>query len=926
MKKAPVLAAILGITLGGCSGGGGSTAINTNDDGEILSVLTEGYTLPTEISAVPVDSEASVTGVRAASGFVSRIQTLVAGIAVADLPATSDYAKSTTTKFVDEKALKQFDIIEQVMKAAAQTHYDEEENINAGPYKAMIAWIDEGDGGREVKTLEPWVVDSRMIVLDGRDVNRVLVWIEEPDEENGGTRLVKAEFKIYTPAETNADGSYENYGEWDLNVAFTEDGSGFFVASSRVDGDVNTIMLHEREEDGDVRGILVRSGASGHGLVSHPDWDSCFGPGSDPENCVPPIKTAQYAYNSAYVAVDGDIGDGNVTPIYKDRDPDSSVEMTRRYGLFYADAGSDHAAGEDVQKTHTFGFPVSYVDDNSVRHFSYYGAWQGRHQLWGDSLEEGTTVVRQDRGPQQTAETYTASAPFNGTLTKRLLVEGELSDIQGIPVETWINKHYDLRFSGGAWEYCDGWVDWSNQNPTCMNFDGSQSNFQNFTDFGSLVVSPSDRKNVHIGRWDQDANQPLDYKYLAVDPQVAGVTYTVPGFYRVQQDQSTNFQPVLLPGGVYTPSEGDNLWVDIGGSIYVQYVGNFDGPVTTTGWVQKTLLSFDEQTWTPTFDPTGNSEFTPEPGRDYYINSRGANFVVKRKDDGAITSDSYEVMVELQSAANPVNYNSLLPPDTAYLRAPWRPEVRYSFDTDETDDNFLKLVYASDDPNTQDVDESTIETVLTSGEWGLRAYNDGADNVAGNDDDQPLMADGTGVTVDQWGVPTNPDQRPVEFNWEYSTDPNGWGVQRYLLDENGDYVVLDDPILLQPIQLTNGAGTTKTLALQFDGWMHGLPDLYFELSKNDWQMSSEISDKVINIPAGTVVTDAIDDSTKYYVKPLEVSVFLAEVPGTTPDLPDIGAADAVNLLDVPDFVSHGMGDLPTDVEVKYSEGKPVGGL
>jgi hypothetical protein len=362
--------------------------------------------------------------------------------------------------------------------------------------------------------------------------------------------------------------------------------------------------------------------------------------------------------------------------------------------------------------------------------------------------------------------------------------------------------------------------------------------------------------------------------------------------------------------------------VDIGGSIYIQYVGDYDGPVTTTGWVQKQLESFDEQTWTPSFDPAGDSEFTPEPGRDYYINNRGANFIVKRMDDVTpITAGKYEVMVELQTAANPVNYGSILPAGSAYLRAPWRPEVRYTLNTYAASANFLKLIYATDDPNTQDVDESAVETVLSGGEWGLRAYTD--NGTAGDlTDDAPLMANGTAVTVDQWGVPTDPDLRPVEFNWEYSTDDNGWGVQRYLLDGEGDYVLLSDPIQLQPIQATNGAGEPKTVALQFDGWMHGLPDLYFELSKNNWQMSQEISDKVINIPAGTEVTDSSDGTTKYYVKPLEISVFLAEVPDTTPGVPDITDADAVDLADVPNYVAHGMGDMP-EAEVKYSEGKPV---
>jgi len=90
---------------------------------------------------------------------------------------------------------------------------------------------------------------------------------------------------------------------------------------------------------------------------------------------------------------------------------------------------------------------------------------------------------------------------------------------------------------------------------------------------------------------------------------------------------------------------------------------------------------------------------------------------------------------------------------------------------------------------------------------------------------------------------------------------------------------------------------------------------------NNWQMSAEISDKVISIPAGTAVTDGAGQG--YYLKPLEVSVFLDLVPDTTVGLPDLTTADAVDLTAVPVFVNHNMGAKPTGTAVLYSEGNPV---
>lgn len=941
-----VIAAALGLSACG-GGGGGSTASSgtTNSDGEVLSSLSTGYSLPSEISAVPTDN--SSTAASLSRGLGSSLRALARAVAVSSLPADSDYNKAQTRKFVEERELEQFDIIETVMNAVAQTHYDDAANINNGPYKVMIAWEDENNGV-SVKQLQPWVVDSRMIVVNGQDVNRLLAWIEEVDPATGQPSLIKAEFKIYQSPTVNADGSYADYGEWDLNVKFnandaataSDTTSNFFAATARIVNGQTILKINNsetRDEQGTTmtfnnKAVMYRSGTAGYGKVAYTDMDCTT------NGCTPVDKEAAYAYNADYLGVQ--VGTDPV--VYKDRN--GKTEFTRRYGLFYAneDTANGITAGDDIEKHNAFGFPLRYTDSNNLTQHAYYGAWQGRHQLWGGGpngggLAAGVTVTREDRGPNQTAESYVTSAPFQGTLTKRTLAAASLSDILNIPVETFINKHFDLNYDGtaGAWKYCDGFLDYSTNPPTCSDpGTNSPKDMSRFTDFGSLQVASGDRKNVRIGRWDPSANNgsggEINYVYLTTADGA-----TSDGFYEASEDMQTHQFTAISPLALYTPADGDSMYVDIGGSIYISYTGEFSGQTTTTGWVQKTLQSFDEQTWTPTFASGGDTPFTPEMGRDYYINNQGANFVVKRTGT-ADAASSYEVNIELQTAANPVNFSSILPTGTSYLRTPWRPEVRFTLDTDPSSSNFLKLVYANDDPSTTNVDESATPTVYTSGEWGLQAYTD---NGTPSDftDDAPLMADGTAVTVDGFGIPTDPSMRPVEFNWEYSAD-GGWGTQQFLCAPDcsaaANYVILSDPIQLQPLTVTNGAGASKTLSLQFDGWMHGLPDLYNELSKNNWQMSPTIADKVINIPAGTLVTGA--DSTEYYVKPLEVSVFLNEVTDTQitaagGTVPDLASAASVDLsTGLPTYVTPdpAMGDLPTkadgsDLDVKYSEGKLV---
>ncbi|MFQ5471016.1 MAG: hypothetical protein ACE5EH_12055 [Gammaproteobacteria bacterium] len=923
MRKSLITCAVLGLALSGCGGGGSSSL--TNSSGETLSSVGVGFALPTEISAVPTDTGSAPAGV-IATGLLANIQALAAGVAVADLPVASDYAKVNTKKYVEERALEQFDIIEQVMNAVAQTNYADPANINTGPYTAMVAWVEDEDG-REVKTLEPWVVESRMIVDNGQDVNRLLAWIEEPDHDNPGqTMLVKAEFKIYAAATQSADGSYNDYGVWDMNVNFGGSDQNYFAASSTIANGVNTIKIHEKGlggggPSGEMKGILVRSGANGHGKVSYPDRDFCWQQSVDPQNCTPPSKTAQYAYNADYMVVNADITDNAVSPVYKDRNPANSVEMTHRYGLFHADADANAgiAAGDNAERHKSFGFPLRYVDSNGITNHAYYGAWQGRHEIWGgDNLSAGDTVTREDHDPNATPVSYTVSAPFNGTLTKRTLVDGDLTDILNIPVETWLNKHWDLMWDqaanggAGAWKSCDGWIDWGwdsvNQKDTltCRAFTasggsiGADIGFSIFDKFELLTGDSSGRKWVNIGRWDNNTQQPVNFVF---DPNGTNGA----GFYVAQEVQGQNGPQMQATNTKYTPQDGDNIWVDIGGSIYIQYTGDFTNGAT--GWVQKALVDFDMQKWKPEFSANGDTPFSPEVGREYYINNNGANFVVKRTASANLATD-YSVKIELQSAANPVNIASILPAGTDHLATPWRPEVTFAFVTDSANVNFMKLVYASDDPNT---DANDIGNVYTNGEWGLHAYN-----ASG----QPLKADGTAISVNEFGEPVNQqDGRPVQFNWEYNAQ-EGWGTQKFLLDANSNYVLLSDPIQLQPITATNGAGDTKTLSLQFDGWMHGLPDLYHELSKNNWQMSQELSDKVINLAEGTPVTDS--NNVNYYLKPLEISVFLTEVPSNTAGVPDLSVADSVDLATVPNFTPHGMGAKPTGTVVKYSEGKPVG--
>ncbi len=992
---------------GGGGGGGGSDAD------------LEEYVMPSEISAVPTAENVTID--YSQKTLRSYLQALISAYYDED----TDYSKAGTSKYVEENALKQFAMLETVLDAFSQTNYIEE--IDGGAYTAMVAFEEEEEGQTQ-KSLEKWVVQANGITESGASVLRVRAWVEE-----GPGRLVKAELKIYTPPTQNEDGSYEDYGEWTLNVSFDDENSQFFVASCEAgDNGMSIVKLHEKfeeefggppggEEEGEEevagpvgaegdglemvsKGIMYRSATEGYGKVYYPDFDAFFCPDCEQGDTMP-HATAAYAYNEEYLAVgqdsdeDGEIGEGE--RVYKDRD--LVVEMTHRYGVFDADTGAD------IMKSKSFGFPIRYEDaESGFMGHAYYGSWQGRHEIWSNNesgLPEGTEVVTETHSPDEEAVAYTVGPTFNGVLVKRTMIEASVEDIKNIPVEIWINNDYSLVYSDSVWNYCTqmNWgeiegenpvhvgtvdlssgVDWSIENqsfsiavnggapveitlahnyahdgdiagalmgefsdaginvegggpfveaysddsghvgirmweqssrvgfqliagspndalaeigwtagtyqgvdmPPCMT---DLINFEDEVGLASLTVAEDDhRKHVNISGWDMEAQMPMEYVYR-LEFTVGETTYPA-DFYEAEFGEGEHGPMIVLaePITAIDTDSMNQLWANLGGSIYVEYTG--DTTEGKTGWVEKELVNFDERTWSPEFNEEGDKDYILPSGKELYINMQGANYIAQKDPD----SGELDVYYELQTACTPENAATIVPDGTAF-KDQWCPEFSstYEFITDPAEDNYLMLVYLTIGDNDKDQDGEP---------------KDGAEvgAIAGN----------------LWGLVAVIDEVDVQFNWEYN-ESGGFGSVTYLLDEDGEYKLLDDPLRFDSITATNNGGEEKTLVMQYDGWMMGLPDLYRDLEKNGWIMNEDLSNKIINLPAGTQVTEA-QTGDDYVLKPLDISQFLSVIADTTGlDLPDIASGSSVDLTDVPDFVDHGMGDMPTGTTVKYSEGVAV---
>jgi hypothetical protein len=875
----------MALFLAACSNGGSSSSGGDGDSDSVTTTLSQ-YVMPSELSAVPTANSSSSSR--------SSLAATLRAMASASVPSDSDYATAETRKYVEEHTLEQFDILEDVLTALNQTHYYDQ--IGQSPYKAMVVQAG-GDGEQAQKTLEPWVVEADIIDADGNVVEpnnaqsgatyrvRVRAWIEEEGP------IIKGEFIVSEPPTQNEDGAYEDYGSWTLNVSFGESTTDFFAATCEPgENGESVITLNEVfSENGpgggglpvEVTALMYRSPESGYGKVSFPDWEAIYGPGGDDDPTEIPLKEAAYAYNQSYLAVRAE---GEDEPTFKSRE-DDTVEMTHRYGVYNADTG------EDVLKTKSFGFPFKYTENEMTKR-GYYGAWQGRHQIWagnGDaSVPENTIVTREDFGdPDADPQTYKVGPTFDGVLVERSYVTADLNDIKDIPVEIWVNQDYQLYYDDSTWYHCPQ-MDWSGPTPTCV---ATPVDFGADIGWEILTKNANDtRKQIHINGWDQSADTDKRFVYL-----LAGtISGNAAGFYEAEQDQQTHQLIPVEPLVPINTANVNQLWVWVGGQTYVEWSG--------TQWLEKEVVAFNEMYHKPTFGDTDKPYTLPE-GRELYINLQGANYVV-RKVNGVTT-----IKLELQTAANPSNVlaNGAMGDVGTYIfKEPWAENnSTYTFDTDKNSDTYLMLVYASIGDNDKEPDGTastgcTVDGVVQKDIWGIVAY-DGATQVE----------DGNG--------------NPLAFNWEYDSGENDWGAVTYLLNPVDDsYVLLDDPIRFESTTAVNGAGDLKTLALQYDGWMMGLPDMYEELSKNDWVMTTEVSDKIINLPTGKELTDATDNTLLYLLKPLEISQFLTLVEDTSGlDLPDISHTDALSLDSINIYSAPDMADMPSSTTILYSEGKPI---
>lgn len=777
--------------------------------------------------AIALPRELSAIAPHVGAGVGGR-RTLPPRGALAMPPADSDYAMAPTITFVYDPALGQFEGIEHIVRGLMQSGYASDSVINTGPYRAIVSFSDGA-----TKQIEQWTVNSVTATHDGVPYTRVDVW----------TADAAFEFMITEAPQLASDGTYLSYGAWRADAFYSADGAYNLVATAaRADDGTPVLELDQHLGDNIVLALWRRGSDSGIGNVQYADYEACQN-----ANCAPVTRTAKFVYDATTLGLQRD----SDPVVYRDRT--AAVEIVRRYGMYAADTG------RDVNATHQFGFPVHETHVDGSYQFDYYGTWQGRHQIYAPSgpPPAGTTLVRDD----VMSEPYTASDVLQGTLARRTLSPAQLSDVRDIPLETYLDDSSHLRWTGTVWLECHGSFDFSTMPPGCVG-----ATWTPFTRWSDLVLTPTDtRRNVYINRWDAQANKKVNYVY---DP--AGSAGA--GLYVANIIQN---RPVST-GVLYTPATDDLLNFGIVGSVFFQYDG--------TGWVRRTVLAYNDRTGIPTFDPTGDTATQLVAGQEYYFMTPNASFVITLSSTGV-----YQVGIELQRAATPVNAATFVAPGMLFQRSnAISGDSTYRFDATPGDASFMKLVY---------------------------------DTVGANDSGRNL-APGDVVTDSQWSLVGLVGGTPTveRYNWDYAASPGAFGSQQYLKDASGNYVTLDDAIRTTSVTLHNHAGQERSLLLQYDGWFHGMDDAFSDLERNGFRLTTSFAADVIDIPAGTQLQDADQPALQYLVKPLEITEVLPLLQTASIDL---SAADTLMLDSLPTFVMPNMPYQPPDAPLKFSEGQPV---
>lgn len=381
---------------------------NDSSGGNVENIITKGFSLPSSIETVPSNSSTEQNALRVvSSGSLIDSQPTTAISKLESNTEKTDMEKDTFSMRIWEKDLDQFQIIDQLLSALKQTRYEDSAFLNKGPYAALIRW-------EEDNKIEKWIVDSKIVTVNGRIANQVDFWIDNKDG------LIEARFNIFAAAT-----DLSRYGEWTAQAKmYTADKNlrGQFAANTMMNENGQAVIrVHHENMGGDqdykFRGKLVLKDDNGSGIFDNGE------------------KIFNYAYNNQHLLIKKD--DLEITcknrNIYED--------LTLDYNVYNSD-------GANINRVKKFGFPLKLQGEEASNKYYYYGAYHNRHGLYTNNNEsvpaEGSILLRSDNNKKEKFSFY---GRHRGYLSKKIISEAKPTDIMFQILATQIHENFSIRYN-----------------------------------------------------------------------------------------------------------------------------------------------------------------------------------------------------------------------------------------------------------------------------------------------------------------------------------------------------------------------------------------------------------------------------------------------------------------------------------------------
>jgi hypothetical protein len=692
----------------GSTGSVGPTG-STGATGATGPTGTTGATGPTGIPGIALPRSVTVIPVRSVADAPPSLRASRAADAV---PADSDYARTATVTYVTEAALDQLGIVNAILEGLAQSHHDDPSVVNAGPYSILVPWVDASWDRQPVKRLARWVIDSRMLRVDGEDVNRVQIW---PTRSlTAYEELSRIQIDVHEAPVPGPDGTFVDHGVWEMNVQGIELGYLAASAGRRTDGSAILKLFHERAE-GHRSGVLVRSAEAGWGWLTSPEGGTCQGEGCVPSPIVFPETTFAYDGHTLTWSKEGG------APVTRSRD--ETVDVVFRYGLFEADTGRSTARpGLDL-------IPIAMA------------APEGERRGWasdgGISVEggviAGASVRRTDGLGGEAAAGYVVSPPLTKRLTRTTYVDVDMEEVRDfVALYPYDTVTFSIGFDGTAWCSVDlGSLQQGGPVGPCT----AESGIFGDADFAAMAHDPLDlESNRSFFLW-SPSGQPAGYHVYVLDgPEGAGL---------YPAELVLNLM-VRTGDRRHLPQAGERMY---GGHSQLAFV-YFDG----AGWVRRALLGLSPGGDAYLFDPAGDRPWEFPLSSILFVVTDTGSVLVERASDGAFLSHA-----PMLSISTPAKAAHFVPPDVTLRDWVGTDGSVYRFGTDPGRPDFLRVVYDTVAPRDLALGArpGDLAPTLNLCRWCAQPNLDTAFLWDGREDWHFLM-DGSGYVILPGGIDLTP--------------------------------------------------------------------------------------------------------------------------------------------------------------------------